>query len=180
MVKSELGSPIKAALFKFKNSITDSYSKILAPEQAAFLAGLIFGERGGLTKEFKEAMSLSGTTHLTALSGQNITVIVVATATAIGFIFSPFTTFIATVLFVLGFVAMTGFDSSAVRAAIMGFVVLLASLAGRIYNPRNSIALAAFLITLFNPKSLVFDVGFQLSFWRFWVLFISGRRLSDY
>ena len=59
---------------------------------------------------------------------------------------------------------MTGFGSSAVRAAIMGFAVLLANLTGRIYDPRNSIALAAFLITLSNPKVLIFDLGFQLSF----------------
>lgn len=164
LAKSGLGSPTKAALFKFKNSIISSYSKILAPDQAALLAGLIFGERGGFTKEFKEAMSLSGTAHLTALSGQNITIIVMAVAAAVGFVFSPFIAFMATILFVFGFLAMTGFDSSAVRAAIMGFVVLLASLSGRVYNPRNSIALAAFLITLFNPKLLVFDIGFQLSF----------------
>jgi competence protein ComEC len=162
--KSGLGSKIKSALFNFKHSIVDSYQKVLAPNQAALLAGLTFGERGNLDKDFKKAMSLSGTTHLTALSGQNITIIVVAIAAAIGFIFSPFTTFIITILVILGFVAMTGFDTSAVRAAIMGFAVLLAKLVGRIYDPRNSIALAAFLITLFNPKALAFDVGFQLSF----------------
>lgn len=162
--KSGLGSPIKAALFNFKNSIVDSYSKILPPEQAALLAGLIFGERGGFSKEFKKAMSLSGTTHLTALSGQNITIISTAVAAAIGFFLPPFLTFSATILIILIFVAMTGFGPSAVRAAIMGFAVLLANLTGRIYDPRNSIGLAAFLITLFNPKALVFDLGFQLSF----------------
>ncbi|MDP3052596.1 MAG: ComEC/Rec2 family competence protein [bacterium] len=162
--KSGMGSKIKSALFNFKHSIIDSYQKVLPPNQAALLAGLIFGERGNLDKDFKQAMSLSGTTHLTALSGQNITIIVVAIAAAIGFIFPQSMTFAITILVILGFVAMTGFDPSAVRATIMGFIVLLANLAGRIYEPRNSIVLAAFLITLFNPKSLVFDVGFQLSF----------------
>ena len=162
--KSGLGSPIKSALFRFKNSIIASYQKVLTPKQAALLSGLIFGERGKIDKDFKNAMSLSGTTHLTALSGQNITIIVVAIAAAVGLIFPQFWTFITTILIILGFVAMTGFDASAVRATIMGFTVLLANLVGRIYNPRNSIALAAFLITFLNPKSLVFDVGFQLSF----------------
>jgi len=164
LIESGLGSKIKSALFNFKHSIIDSYQKVLAPKQAALLSGLVFGERGDIDKDFKKAMSLSGTTHLTALSGQNITIIVVAIAAAIGFIFPQSLTLFITILVILGFVAMTGFDSSAVRATIMGFTVLLANLVGRIYNPRNSIALAAFLITLFNPKSLVFDVGFQLSF----------------
>jgi len=164
LIESGLGSKTKSALFNFKHSIIDSYQKVLAPKQAALLSGLVFGERGDIDKDFKKAMSLSGTTHLTALSGQNITIIVVAIAAAIGFIFPQSLTLFITILVILGFVAMTGFDSSAVRATIMGFTVLLANLVGRIYNPRNSIALAAFLITLFNPKSLVFDVGFQLSF----------------
>jgi competence protein ComEC len=162
--KSNLGSPVLATLFKFKNSVIDSYQKVLSPQQAALLAGLTFGERGNLDKNFKKAMSLSGTTHLTALSGQNITIIVIAISATLGFIFPQFLNFIITILVIFGFVTMTGFDPSVVRAMIMGFAVLLADLVGRIYDPRNSIALAAFLITLFNPKSLLFDVGFQLSF----------------
>ncbi len=116
--KSGLGSKIKSVLFNFKHSIIDSYRKVLPPDQAALLAGLIFGERGNIDKDFKQAMSLSGTTHLTALSGQNITIIVVAIAAAVGFIFPQSLTFIITILVILGFVAMTGFDPSAVRATI--------------------------------------------------------------
>jgi competence protein ComEC len=162
--KSGLGSPIKAALFKFKNSVADSYSKILAPKQAALLAGLNFGERGGFNQEFKKAMSLSGTTHLIALSGQQITIISALIIGLLGYFFSPFLTAIFTLLIILSYVAMTGFELSVVRAAIMGAVVLVGKLAGRIYDPRNSIVLAALIINLFNPKSLVFDLGFQLSF----------------
>jgi len=162
--KSGLGSPIRAALFKFKNSLANSYNKILAPAPAALLAGLTFGERGNLSNNFKQAMSLSGTTHLTALSGQNITLIVAALAAILGLIFSPGLTFLVTIFIILSFVAMTGFDISAVRAAIMGIAVLLAKFSGRIYDPRNILVLAALLINLFNPKALVFDVGFQLSF----------------
>ena len=162
--KSGLGSPIKSALFNFKRSIIDSYQKVLPSDQAAFLAGLTFGERGGLTKEFKEAMSRSGTSHLVALSGLHLTIISVAVAILMGYLFSPALAFLFTALSIFGFVAMTGFAFSAVRSAIMGFAVLLAKLVGRIYDPRNSIALAAFSITLFNPKAVVFDLGFQLSF----------------
>lgn len=158
------GSSIKLFLFRIKHSAVDSFQKVLSPNRAAFLAGLTFGERGDLTKEFKKAMNLSGTSHLVALSGLHLTIISVALATVMRCFFSPVLAFVLTILVIFGFVAMTGFKFSAVRAAIMGFSVLLAKLVGRIYDPRNSIALAAFLITLFNPKALVFDLGFQLSF----------------
>jgi len=164
LIKSGLGSKIKSALFNFKHSVINSYYRVLPPSQASLLSGLDFGDRSKFTADFKKAMSLSGTTHLTALSGQNITIIVVAIAAVFGFIFPQSLTLIITILVIFGFVAMTGFDPSAVRATIMGFTVLLAGLVGRIYSPRNSIALAAFLIVLANPKVLVFDIGFQLSF----------------
>ena len=176
--KSGLGSPIRAALFKFKNSISDSYSKILAPEQAALLGGLILGERGGFSKEFKKAMSLSGTAHLTALSGQNITIISTAVATAVGF-------FVAISNFHRGhfnYFKFCGYDwlwLVSRPGGHYGIRRFIGQLDGSDLRPRNSIALAAFLITLSNPKVLIFDLGFQLSFWRFWALFIFGRRLSD-
>lgn len=162
--KSGLGSKIKASLFDFKHSVIDSYYKVLPPSQASLLAGLNFGERAKFTADFKKAMSLSGTTHLTALSGQQIAIISAVIIGLLGYFFSPVLTSILAILIILSFVAMTGFELSVVRAAIMAGVVLLAKLAGRIYDPRNSIALAAFLIVLFNPKALVFDLGFQLSF----------------
>ncbi|MBT9175436.1 MAG: hypothetical protein DDT22_01114 [candidate division WS2 bacterium] len=59
---------------------------------------------------------------------------------------------------------MTGFQVSAVRAALMAFIVGLADITHKVYSPHNAIALAAFIITLWNPKAPVFDLGFQLSF----------------
>ena len=72
--------------------------------------------------------------------------------------------FLTTFFAILLFVAMTGFQVSAVRAAIMAFIVALAKESGRIYNPRNALILAAFVITAINPKIPVFDLGFELSF----------------
>lgn len=162
--KSGLGSVIKSELFEFKRRVLDSFQKVLAPNQAAFLAGLTFGEKGKFTSEFKKAMSLSGTTHLAVLSGQHIVIISAIILGLLGFLFSPISASVFTLLIILSFVGMTGFEFSAVRAGIMGTVVLLAKLTGRIYDPRNNIALAALVINLFNPKVLVFDLGFQLSF----------------
>ena len=59
---------------------------------------------------------------------------------------------------------MTGAEASVVRAAIIGVLIMIADQAGRQYYFRNALALAAFLMVLFNPKVLVFDLGFQLSF----------------
>jgi competence protein ComEC len=164
IVSTGQGSPIKSFLFDVRNKISESYEKILPPNEAAFLGGLTLGGMQGLTKSFKEAMRLSGTTHLVALSGYNVSLIVV-TAMSFFVYFLPrrLSLFLATAV-VLGFVFMTGAEASVVRAAIMGFLVLLAKEIGRLYDFRNAIIFAGFLMVLQNPKVLAFDIGFQLSF----------------
>lgn len=157
-------SKIKRALFKLKNANVAVFKKILPPEKAAFLSGIVFGERAEFSKEFKEAMTKSGTTHLVALSGYNITVIILAFGAAFKWFLNRKTAFWLTVAAITAFVLMTGAEASVVRAAIMGGIVLLAGKIGRVKSMRNAIAVAAFLMAIFNPKILPFDVGFQLSF----------------
>jgi competence protein ComEC len=164
LIAKNQGSAIKSFLFKFKEKIVINFQKTLPPEKSAFLAGITLGERAEFSKEFKEAMSKSGTTHLVALSGYNITIIVLAMFALFNYFLSRRLTFILTILVIFGFVLMAGAEASVVRAAIMGFIALLASQVSRLYGVRNAIILAAFFMVLINPKVLYFDTGFQLSF----------------
>jgi competence protein ComEC len=164
LVAENQGSKIKSALFKLKEKIIAVFQKTLPSEEAAFLSGIVLGERAEFSKEFKEAMSNSGTTHLVALSGYNITILAMAIANSLGCLFSRRPTFYLTLLVMVCFVLMTGAEASVVRAAIMGGILLLAKQIGRLYSFRNAIAVAAFLMVLDNPKILNFDIGFQLSF----------------
>ncbi len=164
LIAENQASFLKSKLLKLKEKILIVFQKSLASEKAAFLAGITLGERAEFSDEFEEAMSLSGTTHLVALSGYNISVIVITISILLGRFLKRRLTFILTTLVILGFVLMTGAEASVVRAAIMGFIALLAGQVGRLYSVRNAIILAAFFMILANPRVLVFDIGFQLSF----------------
>ena len=128
------------------------------------MAGIILGERAEFSKEFKEKMKASGTTHIVALSGYNITIVGLAVASVFGYFFKRRIVFILTILTVVGFVLMTGAEASVVRAAIMGCIILLGQQIGRVHSMRDVIMAAALIMILFDPKVLRFDVGFQLSF----------------
>lgn len=158
------GSKIKSSLFSLKEKTISVFQKVLPAENAAFLSGITLGERAEFSKDFKEAMSKSGTTHLVALSGYNIAVLVMAVSYILSFFAPRRMVFWLTLLIILGFVAMTGAEASVVRAAIMGGIILLAKRTNRLYSFRNAIAVAAFLMVVQNPKVLSFDIGFQLSF----------------
>jgi len=164
LIATDKGNFIKAALLSFKEKIINIFQKILPDKQAAFLSGITLGERAEFSREFKDQMSQSGTTHLVALSGYNISILVIVVAGILSQIFYRRICFWLTLMVIIGFVLMTGAEASVVRAAIMGSIILLATQVNRVYSFRNIIAVAAFVMVLANPKVLVFDVGFQLSF----------------
>jgi competence protein ComEC len=164
LMESGQGNFLKASLLDLKQSIINVFKELLPVEKAAFLSGITLGERQEFSKEFEEKMSLSGTTHLVALSGYNISIIALVVASIFGAWFSRGISFYLSVLVIILFVLMTGAEASVVRAAIMGIIALLAKETERMFSMRNAIVIAAFLMILFNPRVLVFDVGFQLSF----------------
>ena len=158
------GNLIKAGLLALRSKIFRIFKENLPQEKAALLAGLTLGERAGFSPEFREKMNLSGTAHIVALSGYNISVIGWAAAGIFSLWFSRSISFYLTVMVIALFVLMSGAEASVVRAAIMGIILLLSKEAERLFSVRNAIAVAAFLMAIANPKVLVFDAGFQLSF----------------
>ncbi len=164
LIKTSQGSKIKSVLFLFKEKFVLRLQEILPQEEAALASGITLGERSEFSKNLKDMMSNSGTTHIVALSGYNITVIVSAAAFIFAFYFRKNIAFIMTLIIILGFVLMTGAEASVARAAIMGSVALLGKQIGRVYSFRNAMSVSAFLMVLQNPKILAFDIGFQLSF----------------
>jgi competence protein ComEC len=158
------GSRIKEALLNFKNFLLSQFQRSLPPTEAALMGGLTLGSRADFSAEFRNDMKLSGTTHLVALSGYNIGILVWAVSYAFGWFLSRKKTFYLTLAVIFLFVLMVGAEASVVRAAVMGFLVLLAGETGRVYNARNVITLTALVMILFDPTILAFNIGFQLSF----------------
>ncbi len=158
------GFLLKEKLIDFKHHLIGQFRRALPRDEAALAAGITFGDRSGFSKEFKNQMALSGTTHLVALSGYNISIVVLAAGFLFGYFFSRRLTFFCTLVTILLFVLMVGAEASVVRAAIMGFLILLARESSRMHNMSNAITLAALVMALADPAVLAYNIGFQLSF----------------
>jgi competence protein ComEC len=163
-IASGEGSRVKAGLLAVKQSVIAVFRQILPSEAAALLAGLTFGSEADMSQELKARMKQSGTTHLVALSGYNISILVLAVAAALRFYVSRRMKFFLTAATIALFVLMVGGEASVVRAALMGAVALAAREAGRLYEPVQAILLVAVFMVLVDPRILVFDRGFVLSF----------------
>src|SRR3989338_8704403 len=70
----------------------------------------------------------------------------------------------ASILGILLFVLMTGAEATVVRAALMVLGVIAAKMFGRAYSAPRALKFSGFIMIVQNPKILVFDPSFQLSF----------------
>jgi len=164
-IDTNKGNPIMQGILSVKTYFMDTINQIISEPYSAFLAGLLVGARRGIPEYLLEAFNRTGTTHIIAISGSNITIIA---AVIIGFLQmlgvgkKPAFWWISAGIVI--FVIMTGATASVVRAGIMGIFVLLARQLGRASRATNALVFTAFVMLLVNPKILMFDAGFQLSF----------------
>ncbi len=159
------GSVVVSALFKVKNAFEQNIKTLLPSPESDFINGILFGSKSEIPEKLYNDFIKTGTAHIIALSGFNITIIVIFLAWILGYFFkNQKIVVVSAIVVIILFVIMTGASSSVVRAALMGSVLLLARYYGRAKHSLNALVFAALLMVLFNPKILVFDVSFQLSF----------------
>lgn len=143
-------------------TLTSIVNQVLPEPHAGLLNGILFGTKATLSKELYNALIRTGTLHIVALSGMNITII----ALIINSILLPFVSRrIASILTIAGivlFVWFVGASPSVVRAAIMGSISLLAITLGRQAWSLLSWVLALGIMLVIKP-SWIGDISFQLS-----------------
>lgn len=157
-------SRILEILLSFKSRLMEHISDVVPEPESTFLGGIALGARAGISSELRDDFITTGTIHIVALSGYNISIV----AKYIQDFFALFLSFgaalyaggVAIVLFVL----TTGAQATAVRAGIMALLVLVAKRTGRTYEITRALMIAGFFMVLHNPDILVHDVSFQLSF----------------
>lgn len=157
IVSSGNGNKIKSILFKLKKNFVGHIKDILSEPFASLLAGLIVAGRDAMPKDILEEFRRAGVVHIVVLSGFNITLIA-------EFMRKLFRSNWVAVIGIFLFVLMTGAEATVVRASIMALIVILARVFGRNYSAPRALLLGGFLMLLQNPKILVFDPSFQLSF----------------
>ncbi len=175
------GNVWQSLLYKIRFVLNAQINRLLSEPQASFLAGLLYGARTTLSDELTQAFNRTGTTHIIAISGYNITIIAATLAIILRFLGLPRKkSFWLITIGIIFFVFFTGASASVVRAGIMGLVVLLSKQFGRGNVGGRVLILAVFLMLLVNPRLLFFDVGFQLSFLSTIGLMYVGPILEKY
>ncbi len=168
------GNPILAAVYGLKDkSLANVYRLFLDPE-ASLLAGILLGVDSGLPAQLQQAFNDTGTSHIIAISGFNITIIAGIFIALFSRVLGPRRGAVAAVLGIAFYTFLVGANASVVRAALMGTISLFAAQVGRRQQGLNTLAVVAALMAIWNPQVL-WDVGFQLSFFATLGLILYGE-----
>lgn len=145
---------------------------------ASFGLGLLVGQRNTLPLEYSQALMMVGLTHIVAVSGYNLTILLEATKRIMGGRSKQLSVAVGFAL-MIGFLFLTGASASIVRASVISTLSLAAWYFGRSVRPMVLILLAAALTAMFSPIYLWSDIGWYLSFLAFFgILMVAPKILS--
>lgn len=149
----------------FKDKFRKTIESFLPSPQDNLLLGIILGDQKQISSLWQEKLNITGTRHIIAVSGMNITILInILMALFLGMGITRKKSFFVCVVFIIFYLFLLGFMPSALRAAIMGIFILLAQFFGRISDGWRPVVFSLVIMLFLNPFLLRYDVGFQLSF----------------
>ncbi len=152
---------LNGLVYPARHAFLEKLSATFNEPAAGFLAAILVGDRTGLPDSIVAAFRKTGTIHVMALSGYNISILVAALVAILGrrrrVIWLVFVLIAAFVIFV-------GPSASVVRAALMGSFMLFGQVLGRPQEAVLACVVTAAGMLLAQPWALRYDLGFDLSF----------------
>jgi len=152
-------------IYSLRERLADSLARALPEPQGSLAQGVLLGLRGNIPDSLNSAFSRTGTAHILAISGLNIS-IVIAMFLSLGALFfgRRRSLYIWLALaFTWLYTLLAGMNPPVIRAAIMGSLFLVAIYLGRQGSAIIALAFAAAVMVGIQPQ-LLWSVSFQLSF----------------
>lgn len=159
------GTAVIRWLYSTRHILNHSLARVLPEPQAALAQGIVLGSRSNIPADLKQAFSLTGTTHLLAISGVNLTIVAGILSTwALRLFGRRYYIYIWTTAFIAFVYSwFTGLQPPVVRGAVMVGLFLAAELFGRQKSGIIALFLTAVIMTAFDTE-LLFDASTQMSF----------------
>ncbi len=164
--KLEVTGRSQSVAYKITREFSAGMQSALPEPQASFALGLLIGQRSTLPESTEAVLAAVGLTHIVAVSGYNLTILVRATRRMLAKR-SKFQAMIGASALILSFLLVTGASPSIVRASIISLLALGSWYYGRVIRPMVLILFAASVTALWNPLYLWSDIGWYLSFLAF-------------
>ena len=162
LLESGGGNPLFRILYGLRDKGARVIDQIFPAPENALLRGILLGDESQISPLAREAYSITGTSHIIAISGFNMAVLAGIVAHGFTRRFGVQKGSLLTIIVLLLYTILVGAEASVMRAAFMGAFTVIGSSIARRGNSLNNLGISVLLMMLFNPH-LPWDVGFQLS-----------------
>jgi competence protein ComEC len=156
------GNPVLAFAIDTKQKYLTGTDAVLPEPEAGLAGGITVGDKRSIGPDLSADFQNVGLLQIVVLSGYNITV-VANFASALLVWSSRYFQFGAGIFVVVFFMLISGGAASAVRAGLMAVLAMYARMSGRTYESLRALGVTALIMVAWNPFTLAFDPGFQLS-----------------
>ena len=159
------GSRPLALLHSLRRSLAGALDASLPEPQTSFAKAVLLGIRDTMPSDVVEAFRNTGTSHLLAISGLHVGVVLgLVVPVSAGLFGRRRSLYLLLPLGIIWlYVVLSGLSPSAERAAIMASLYLAALALGRQRSALPALGFAAAFMVALDPQ-VVYDVSFQLSF----------------
>ena len=154
-----------SAMYDIRANMASNLAHALSQPQASLSQAMLLGLRSTLPSQLREDLKKTGTTHLIAISGLHVGVVIgMVTTFSIALLGRRRHLYVLIPLVAIwGYALLTGLAPPVYRAAIMGSLYLISLLLGRPRSAMVAISAAAAIMVAVDPDVLE-QLSFQLSF----------------
>jgi len=157
------GNPFWARLYDLRADLGSALADALPQPEASLAQGILLGQRTSLPPSLADAFNDTGTSHLLAVSGYNVTLVAGLVVAGLAWLIGRRPAAWLALAAILGYACLVGGQPSVQRAAVMGGLYVVATALGRQSGGLQALALAGAGMIAFDPQ-LAKDASFQLSF----------------
>ena len=163
VIEQNKGNIFMNFTYKISDEIKENIEEFMGEKYSGLLIGLLLGDSSKIDENMEENFKITSLTHILAVSGAQVTYIIVAMYSLLKRKIGIQKTRVVIIASLIFYTALTGFSPSIVRAGIMGIILMISGLVFRKNDIINSIAISLFFMLVYNPF-LLENVGLQLSY----------------
>lgn len=163
MVEHYRGNLLVDVLLSVKRRLKAGIDAVLPVPESTLLGGLLLGGKNVLPQDLQDLFRNAGVIHIIVLSGYNFMILI----SMFGVLFTRVPLYAKTVLLLVVlvlFAIMVGGGATVIRSLLMACILLLARATKRSYDALRALLIAGVVMLAHNPKILLHDLSFELSF----------------
>ncbi|MDF2865209.1 MAG: internalization-related competence protein ComEC/Rec2 [Clostridia bacterium] len=165
-------------IYRFRDVLGDVINSKLPTRESNLFKSMIYGDDTCLDENIKENFTKLGLSHLLAVSGSNVGIVILI----LSFVFKNLNfkfSFIINCLIIFVFCAISDFEISVIRASVISIFALYIKIKAIKVNKFIPVTLAFTLIIIYNPCS-IFNVSFILSFTAFIGIMLFFSQINSF